>query len=84
MICMASMAVSGIETRWWMKKLFEVQEQERQVKGLAFSYHDGSVMSLRELDSFLHYFLEKIQKEDKLLIAAPDNVQNLWFFLHLP
>lgn len=81
MICVASTTMSGIEVRWWIEKLIEVREREGRVEGPAFGYRDGSVMSLRELDGFLHYFLEKIQQEDESLIAANDDVfENYGFF----
>ena len=81
MICVANTTVSGIETRWWIEKLLEVREREGWREGPAFGYKDGSVMSLRELDGLLHYFLEKIQKEDESLIAGVDNVaENYGFF----
>ncbi len=49
--------------------------------GPAFGYRDNSAMSLRELDGMLHFFLEKIQKEDEELIAPNDDVlANYSFF----
>ncbi len=81
MICVANTTLSGIETRWWVERLLEVREREGQTEGPAFGYRDGSVMSLRELDGFLHYFLEKIQQEDESLVAASDDVyENYGFF----
>ena len=81
MICVANTTVSGIETRWWLEKLLEVREQEGRVEGPCFGHRDNSVMSLRELDGTLHYFLEKVQKEDSSLIAPHDNVmENYGFF----
>ncbi len=81
MICVSNVTTSGIETRWWIERLMEVREREGRVDGPAFGYRDGSVMSLRELDGLLHYFLEKIQQEDESLIAAVDDVcENYGFF----
>ena len=81
MICVASITVSGIETRWWVEKLVDIMEKEGQVEGPAFGHRDNSVMSLRELDGLLHYFLEKVQKDDEALIPAHDNVvENYSFF----
>ena len=39
-------------------------------------------MSLRELDGILHYFLEKVQREDPSLIAPHDNVFKNYGFFH--
>ena len=81
MICVASNTVSGLATRWWIEKLLEVRSAEGRVDGPAFGHRDNSVMSLRELDGMLHFFLEKIQKEDESLIASHDNVlENYGFF----
>jgi hypothetical protein len=81
MICVASTTVSGIEMRWRVERLIEVREREGWTEGPAFGYKDGSVYSLRELDGLLHYFLEKIQKEDETLLAGVDNVsENYGFF----
>ncbi len=74
MICAASKTISNIDTRWWIEKLLEVRQEEGWVEGPAFGHRDNSVMSLRELDGMLHFFLERIQKEDQSLIAAHDNV----------
>ena len=81
MICVARATISGIETRWWLEKLLEVREQEGRVDGPAFGHQDNSVMSLRELDGMLHYFLDKVQRGDPSLIAPHDNVvENYGFF----
>jgi hypothetical protein len=81
MICVSSRTVSGIETRWWIEKLIEAREQEGKMEGPAFGHPDGSVMSIRELDGFLHYFLERIQAENEELVAGQDNVlENYSFF----
>ena len=49
--------------------------------GPAFGHQDNSVMSLRELDGMLHYFLDKVQKQDSSLIVPHDNViENYGFF----
>ena len=81
MVCLASSTISGIETRWWLEKLVEVREREGKITGPAFGHRDGAVMSLRELDGFLHFFLEKVQAEDESLVAATDNVfENYGFF----
>ena len=80
-ICAASHTTSGIETRWLIKKRLQVRQQEGWINGPAFGHRDNSVMSLRELDGLLHFFLKRIQKEDPSLIAAHDNVyKNYGFF----
>ena len=80
-ICVASTTMSGIETRWWIEKLLAVRQEEGWTDGPAFGRRDNSVMSLQELDGLLHFFLERIQKEDMSLIAAHDNVyENYGFF----
>ena len=81
MICVASNTVSGIHTRWWIEKLLEVREGEGRIDGPAFGHRDNLVLSLRELDGMLHYFLDRIQKDDETMIAAHDNVmENYGFF----
>lgn len=80
MICVASNTISGIETRWWVEKLIAVREREGWCEGPAFGHKDGSVMSLRELDGLLHYFLERIQTEDETLIAGVDCVSDNYGF----
>ncbi len=82
MICVSSRMISGIETRWWIEKLIEVREQEGKLEGPAFGHPDGSVMSIRELDGFLHYFLERIQAENEDLVATHDNIMKNYSFFH--
>jgi hypothetical protein len=73
MVCLASSTISGIETQWWLEKLVEVREREGKIAGPAFGHLDGAVMSLRELDGFLHFFLEKVQAEDESLVTMVDH-----------
>ena len=48
LMSMASTTSSGIELRWWLKKLIHVREEEGSISGPAFGHRDGSVAMMRE------------------------------------
>lgn len=54
MICVADTTILGIETRWWIEKLLEAREQERQSNGSAFGNPENLFVLLCELDGVLH------------------------------
>ena len=70
---LASTTSSGIELRWWIEKLIQVQEEESCLSGPAFGHKDGSVALMREYDK--NHFLEMIQKENPDLISEGDAIQ---------
>ncbi len=73
---LASTTTSGIELRWWIETLIRIREEEGCITGPAFGHKDGTVALMREYDSILYHFLERIQKEHpNLLISKTDDIQ---------
>ena len=73
---LASTTTSGIELRWWIETLIRIREEEGCISGPAFGHKDGTVALMREYDSILYHFLERIQKEHpNLLISKTDDIQ---------
>ena len=74
LVPVASESLSGLETRWWIEKLIEVQESEGHIAGPAFGRPDGSIAPMAEYDDILHTFLKEIQVENNDLISETDDV----------
>jgi hypothetical protein len=68
LMSLASTTTSGIELRWWIETLIRIREEEGCITRPAFGHKDGIVAWMREYDSILHHFLERIQKEHPNLI----------------
>jgi hypothetical protein len=75
LIALASSTIIGIEIRWWLARLMEVQVQERERTRHGFGYPDGSVAFIVDYDDVLHGYLKGMQGERPKLIAPTDLVE---------
>ena len=82
LVAIASKTKSGINARWWIKKLVEMRELEGVTSGSAFGKGVDSVATISEYDGVLRFFLKQIQAEagSDLLDQNDDIDQNYSFF----
>jgi hypothetical protein len=75
LMSLACTTMMGIELRWWIETLIRIREEEGCITGPAFGHKDSSVALMREFNSILHHFLERIQNKDPNLISETDDIQ---------
>lgn len=75
--------VSGIKTCWWLEKLVETREWERQVDGPAFRHQVNSVMSLRELDDYSIIFCKDPEGRQLVDCSTQQYGQKLQLLPHI-
>ncbi len=71
-IALANETVSGLQPRWWIKKLVLVCEQEGRVNDPAFATPDGELALSVDYDSMFRRYLLRVQEETNLIPEDQD------------
>jgi hypothetical protein len=67
LITLANETVSGLQPRWWIKKLVCVCKQEGRVNGPAFAMPDGELALSVDYDSMFQRYLLRVQEETSFI-----------------
>ena len=74
-MALASTTTTGIELRWWLERLMQVQEEKGCTKGPVFGSKTAEVALMLEYVAVLHFFLRKKQSKYPQLIDPADKVE---------
>ena len=66
-INVANESKSGLETRWWIEKLIEVNEQEGRFHGPAFTTSTGKLAVPTDYDAVFREYLKRVQHDTDLI-----------------
>ena len=79
----ANMTLSGLEPRWWIEKLIEVNEAEGLTSGPAFASPDGELMASADYDASFRSYLHLVQDTTDL-IPEGNNVDTMYGISRTP
>jgi hypothetical protein len=67
LITVANKTTSGLQPRWWLKKLTEVHQSEGKFDGPAFTLVDGLLGSSPDYNAMFRRYLQVVQEETDLI-----------------
>ena len=79
----ANTTSSGLEPRWWIEKLIEVNEAEGLTSGPAFASPDGELMASADYDASFRSYLHLVQDTTDL-IPEGNNVDTMYGISRTP
>jgi hypothetical protein len=77
LITLANKTVSGLQPRWWIKKLVCVCKWEGRVNGPAFATPDGELALSVDYDTMFRRYLLRVQEETSFI--PEDQERETWY-----
>ena len=63
----ANKTMSGLQTRWWIEKLLEINKDEGYFTGPAFRDDEGNLAASTDYDAVFRQYLSKVQESTDLI-----------------